>query len=57
MAFMLKALCAAAAICAVGIATSPASAHDADQVRYELHQRGYYNVRILVQEPPFQLNA
>ena len=52
---MLKALFAAAALCIVGFATSPASAHDADQVRYELHQRGYYNIRFLVPEPPFQV--
>jgi hypothetical protein len=54
---MLKALCAAVAIGVVGFAASPANAHDADQVRYELHQRGYYNVRFLVPEPPFQVNA
>ena len=54
---MLKALCAAAALCIMGFATSPASAHDADEVRYELHQRGYYNIRFLVPEPPFQVNA
>ena len=54
---MLKGLCAGTALCALGLATSPASAHDTDQLRHELHERGYTNIRLLVPEPPFQVNA
>src|SRR6478672_11121192 len=54
---MLKLSCTAAVFCLVAFAAGPASAHDAGQVRYELQARGYYNIRFLVPEPPFQVNA
>ena len=34
-----------------------ATAHDAQQLRYELQDRGYYSIRFLVPEAPFQVNA
>ena len=40
----------------VGGAAS-ASAHDAPQVRYELRERGYYQIQFLVNQAPFQVNA
>jgi hypothetical protein len=54
---MLKLSCAATAGCIAVFAAGPASAHDAGQVHYELQARGYYNIRFLVPEPPFQVNA
>lgn len=38
--------------------TAPVIAHESDQVRQELRQRGYYNIHFLVAEPPdFQADA
>ena len=54
---MLKALCATAAVCIVGFSTGPASAHDADEARHELHRRGYYDVRIERTSLPYSFNA
>lgn len=44
------------ALATLGIA-APAHAHDVNQVRYELRERGYHNIRFIVAEAPFQVNA
>ena len=55
---MFKTLCAISALTALTFIAGTASAHDANQVRYELQQRGYYGIRFLDNRPPhFQVNA
>jgi hypothetical protein len=44
------------ALSAIGL-SGAASAHDAPQVRDELRERGYYDIRFIVDEAPFQVNA
>ena len=46
-----------AAVLALGLSVTAASAHDAHQLRHELQARGYYSIRFLVPEAPFQVNA
>ena len=55
---MSKALLAFASLSlgAVTFATR-ASAHDASQVRYELQNRGFYQIQFIEDEAPFQVNA
>ena len=55
---MRNALAAVSALSLVGLTALPARAHEASQVRYELRQRGYYDIQFIVSEPPqFQVDA
>ncbi len=55
---MRKILVTTSALSLFGLATLPAAAHEADQVRHELRLRGFYDIRFLVAEAPdFQANA
>ena len=55
---MRNALAAVSALSFLTLTALPASAHEASQVRYELGQRGYYDIQFIVAEPPqFQVNA
>ena len=46
-----------ATVLALGLSATAVSAHDAHQLRDELQARGYYSIRFLVPEAPFQVNA
>jgi hypothetical protein len=55
---MSKALIGVASISFAALSSATAaSAHDASQVRYELCERGYYQIRFIEDEAPFQVNA
>ncbi len=55
---MLKVLAGISALSLIGFTALPASAHERDQVQYELRQQGYHTFQFLVAEPPhFQVNA
>lgn len=55
---MRTAMAGASALAFIGLTALPVSAHESDQVRYELRQRGYYNIEFLVAEAPyFQADA
>ena len=55
---MLKSIISSGiAVLALVGASTPASAHDSSQVRYELRQQGYSNLQFIVDEAPFQVNA
>lgn len=41
----------------LALSATAATAHDAQLLRYELQDRGYYSIRFLVPEAPFQVNA
>ena len=52
---MSKPVLAAAVFLA--LSATVATAHDAQQLRYELQDRGYSSIRFLVPEAPFQVGA
>ena len=55
---MRNALAAVSALSFLTLTALPVSAHEPSQVRYELGQRGYYDIQFIVAEPPqFQVNA
>ena len=55
---MRNVLVAVGALSFLTLTVLPVSAHEPSQVRYELGQRGYYDIQFIVAEPPqFQVNA